>query len=328
MERARLKISVALCMYQGSAWIQEQLASVAAQTRPPDEVVVCDDASHDDGCALVRAFAARAPFPVRLYENPGNLGFVKNFERAIGLCSGDVIALCDQDDVWAPKKLETLERAFADDPRLGLCFSDAELVAADLSGTGKSLWDAVFSPAERREVHAGAAWRALLRRNFIAGATTAFRASLRPAILPIPADIDYIHDGWIAVIAAFAARIEPLPVRLVKYRLHSAQARGVPRGDENEDAASRRERLKTRAAYFAGARRRLEVIRERLTAAGLLANEERRAHLDDLILHMQARAQLPYARIARLGVILRELVAGRYRRHNRGLFSAGKDFLV
>jgi glycosyltransferase involved in cell wall biosynthesis len=154
MERARLKISVALCMYQGSAWIQEQLASVAAQTRPPDEVVVCDDASHDDGCALVRAFAARAPFPVRLYENPGNLGFVKNFERAIGLCSGDVIALCDQDDVWAPEKLETLERAFADDPRLGLCFSDAELVAADLSGTGKSLWDAVFSRAERREVHA------------------------------------------------------------------------------------------------------------------------------------------------------------------------------
>ena len=84
--------------YNGGPYLREQLDSIAAQTHLPDELVVCDDDSTDRTVAILEDFAATAPFPVRVYVNPKNLGTAKNFERAIGLATGEVIALADQDD--------------------------------------------------------------------------------------------------------------------------------------------------------------------------------------------------------------------------------------
>src|SRR4051794_15860948 len=95
--------SVAMCTYNGARFIGAQLASVAAQTRTPDELIVCDDRSTDETVAIVQKFADSAPFRVRLHVNEENLGSTKNFERAVSLCEGDLIALCDQDDVWLPE---------------------------------------------------------------------------------------------------------------------------------------------------------------------------------------------------------------------------------
>jgi len=96
--------SVALCTYNGERFLSQQLASLAAQTVLPDELVVCDDASTDASMRVVEDFAKNAPFSVRIFRNPNNLGYVKNFEQAIGLCSKEIIFLCDQDDDWEKKK--------------------------------------------------------------------------------------------------------------------------------------------------------------------------------------------------------------------------------
>src|SRR5215470_8302349 len=109
-------ISVAMCTYNGARFLAEQLGSLAAQSRLPDELVVCDDGSTDESAEIVKDFARHAPFPVRLEVNEENLGATKNFEKAIGLCRGEVIALSDQDDVWYPKKLELHESVFVADP--------------------------------------------------------------------------------------------------------------------------------------------------------------------------------------------------------------------
>src|SRR5213080_381833 len=102
---ASATLSVALCTYNGAAYLGEQLDSIVAQSRPPDELVVCDDGSTDETVEVLETFLAEAPFPVRLQRNEANLGFVKNFEQAISLCTGDFVALSDQDDVWMPGKL-------------------------------------------------------------------------------------------------------------------------------------------------------------------------------------------------------------------------------
>jgi len=112
-EGPRATVSVALCTYNGAAYLGEQLDSIVAQSRPPDELVVCDDGSTDGTVGLLQAFVPEAPFPVRLYRNERNRGFAKNFERAISLCTGDFIALSDQDDVWKPEKLARLATALA-----------------------------------------------------------------------------------------------------------------------------------------------------------------------------------------------------------------------
>src|SRR4030095_10826576 len=131
--------SVAMCTYNGARYVGEQLDSIASQTRPPDELVVCDDRSSDETVQIVEQFAASAKFPVSLEVNSQNLGSTKNFEKAIEICEGDLIALADQDDVWVPSKLEIIEREFDAVPASGLVFTDAEVVDKNLRPLGVRL---------------------------------------------------------------------------------------------------------------------------------------------------------------------------------------------
>src|SRR5687767_8613501 len=107
-----MSVSVALCSYNGAAYIAEQLRSIAEQTLLPEELVICDDGSSDSTVAIIRAFASEAPFKVLLFQNEQKLGVARNFQKALSLCTGDIIAMSDQDDVWMPIKLEKLCGAF------------------------------------------------------------------------------------------------------------------------------------------------------------------------------------------------------------------------
>ena len=99
-EIKRLHISVAMCTYNGGKYLREQLISIAKQARLPDELIVCDDVSNDATLQILNEFQKMAPFPIRIHRNGVRLGVTKNFEQAIALCNGDIIALSDQDDVW------------------------------------------------------------------------------------------------------------------------------------------------------------------------------------------------------------------------------------
>ncbi|WP_404711340.1 glycosyltransferase [Sphingomonas sp. MMS24-J13] len=99
------KVSIAIASYNGAAFIGEQLASIARQTRLPDEVVVSDDGSTDDTVAIVERFGVTAPFAVRVVRRTERLGILENFYAAFAACSGDIIVYCDQDDVWRENKL-------------------------------------------------------------------------------------------------------------------------------------------------------------------------------------------------------------------------------
>src|SRR5262245_33463585 len=133
------KISIALCTYNGAKFLSSQLESYLVQTQMPDEVVVCDDRSNDQTVEILKAFAERAPFSVRVLVNDQNLGSTKNFEKAISLCSGEFIFLSDQDDIWNPDKIEKMTAPFENDPDVGLVFSDVELVDESLTFEGKTL---------------------------------------------------------------------------------------------------------------------------------------------------------------------------------------------
>src|SRR6267142_4310475 len=138
----RPRISVAMCSYNSASWLDEQLASILKQSRLPDELVVCDDGSKDETVARLEAFARSAPFPVRIFRNETNLGFTRNFEKAISLCEGDVIALSDHDDIWEDFRLVRTEDVFRLRPAVGLVFGDAQVIDQRSAPTGTRLWDA------------------------------------------------------------------------------------------------------------------------------------------------------------------------------------------
>ena len=221
-----MKLSIAMCTYNGAAYLPEQLESLATQTRLPGELVVCDDNSNDGRTLeILKAFARQAPFKVRLFVNKQNLGSKQCFARTIRRCRGKIIFLCDQDDVWREDKLAVIERAFISSPQTGLVFSDGEVVDEHLTRLG-SLWTN-FGVGRQTDLEEGRAFHGLLRRNLITGATLAFRSRLRRFVLPIPRDTILQHDAWIGLIIAAIAPVKFLKEPLIKYRQHAGQQIGV-----------------------------------------------------------------------------------------------------
>ncbi len=122
-----VSVSIAMATYNGERFIREQLESLAAQQHLPSELVVSDDGSADNTLAIVAQFATAAPFPVYIHQNKNRLGYRANFMRAASLCTSDLIAFCDQDDVWSPRKLAVCIRAF-EDPAVLLAYHNATVV--------------------------------------------------------------------------------------------------------------------------------------------------------------------------------------------------------
>src|ERR1700722_5203140 len=116
------RISVTMCTYNGGQYLEEQLESIAMQSRMPAELVVCDDQSTDDTLSIVKRFEANAPFAVNVVRNNQRLASTRNFDQAIGLARGELIALCGQDDRWVATKLERLSDVLSENPFLGGVF--------------------------------------------------------------------------------------------------------------------------------------------------------------------------------------------------------------
>ena len=102
-----MKNSVIMATYNGEKYIIEQLDSIKNQTLPPDEVIICDDCSIDNTSGIVEDYISRYGLTGwHLFKNAENIGFYDNFFKALRLCTGDVIYLSDQDDVWDLDKIK------------------------------------------------------------------------------------------------------------------------------------------------------------------------------------------------------------------------------
>jgi glycosyltransferase involved in cell wall biosynthesis len=232
-------VSVALATFNGERFLREQLASLISQTRPPDELVVCDDGSTDATIALLDAFAATAPFRVRIFRNKDRLGYRDNFLQAAKLCDGQLIAYCDQDDVWLPPKLERCVDAFTvPEPPSAIVHSyavvDQTLVSLGFDGP-KFARPGRVAPADCPlfAAHNGSAL--CFDRRLLALAPTLDRPEDVHAQAPMS------HDKWILFLAAAANGIHVLPERLMLYRQHGGNLAGAGTGD----IASRVHRIET-----------------------------------------------------------------------------------
>ena len=222
-----MNISVAMCTYNGSRFLGEQLESIKKQTMLPCELIICDDGSTDSTPEIVKAFGARVRFRVHFERNTVTLGSTRNFEKAIRLCSGEAIALCDQDDVWGQDKLAFMARVLEVEPQVGGVFSDAWLLDENSLPMAESLWEKKrFTARSQAAVNDRfAAPLMLLEKNTVTGATFMFRSGFVQDVTPIPSE--WVHDAWIALLIATQAHLRALPARLMSYRLHSAQQIGI-----------------------------------------------------------------------------------------------------
>lgn len=145
-----MTIGIAVALYNGSRFLREQLECFYRQTRPADRVVLCDDGSTDDTPSIVGNFIRERGLQDTwsLERNPENLGYARNFYRAIGLCRTELVFLADQDDLWEPDKLEKMAEVMEGRPEILLLACRHGIIDAE----GKR----IHSPMEQESAPTGA----------------------------------------------------------------------------------------------------------------------------------------------------------------------------
>jgi glycosyltransferase involved in cell wall biosynthesis len=237
--------------FNGARFLPEQLDSILAQTRLPDELVVCDDCSSDRTPEILAEFAESAPFSVRLHRNESQLGWFANFLQASRECSGDLIAFCDQDDVWLPEKLARCETILDSPDKPSLVMHAARVVDQELTPTG------TLHPDIRRA-------QRLLPRDyptFVGGPGFAMCFDrtlldyLRRPPLPSETKLDYGHDTLLVLLAGADNGLFLLDEPLALYRRHGGNVSGYEQGSPARLLRRRRNfdcdhLLQTRAAVL------------------------------------------------------------------------------
>ena len=190
-----MKVSIALATYNGEKFIREQLDSILNQSIQDFELIACDDCSTDSTLQILNEYVEKNT-RIKVFANEKNLGFKKNFEKAISLCSGDYIALSDQDDIWTENHLQVLLDNIGNNDLVGanafLCDEKAKSKGVDLLACSKI----DFLPNSKDD------WFFfLLHSNIFQGAACMFKKTLIQKSIPIPKNVKF-HDYWLALVAA------------------------------------------------------------------------------------------------------------------------------
>ncbi len=212
-------ISIAMTTYNGEHFLREQLDSILAQSISDWELIVCDDCSSDLTIQILNEYAQK-DLRIKIFKNKHNLGFVKNFEKAVSLCTGDYIALCDQDDIWETNHLDLLitriETVIA-------CVGNARMIDENGSKTNDliSERERYFSDGD----DCSKLFRILFYGNPFQGASSLFKKEFFDKALPIPNGVEY-HDAWFNAVACCLAGLIFVPEVVNNYRIHGNNASG------------------------------------------------------------------------------------------------------
>jgi glycosyltransferase involved in cell wall biosynthesis len=203
-----------MAAYNGSRFIEQQLESILPQLSSTDEIVVIDDCSQDETVDSIRRFNDSR---IRLFTHGSNQGIVTTFEEALRRATGNILFLCDDDDLWSPTKVELVLREFETHPEVQVVTSKVALIDED----GFRLPDAGVN---RHGNFANGFWRNIAMNHY-QGSAMAIRANLLGTVLPFPRRRSFLHDVWIGtrndIVGGRTAFIdEPL----VYYRRHSHNA--------------------------------------------------------------------------------------------------------
>lgn len=221
-------ISVAVATYNGEKYIEKQLKSICDQTRRADEIVIVDDGSKDSTVAIVQDYMSKYPeCNIRLFINETNLGYKKNFHKAMSLCEGDIIFLSDQDDIWKENKVDVLARLLEGNSNISLVSSS--FVQIDSDGKEVSSNKSAYMRKMDEDKLYSVPLEDLIFHNVSQGCAMAFRKEIRDLFLQHFVE-ELPHDWILNVIAAMNKTCYYLNSPMFFYRLHDKNTIGLNEG--------------------------------------------------------------------------------------------------
>lgn len=205
-----VRVSVCLAAHDGARFIGEQVRSILDQLGPSDELVVVDDASTDETVSVVESFGDPR---ITVHRNQFNVGYVRTFERALGLARGAYLLLSDQDDVWMPGRLEAMVAALDRD---GVVATSVAILGAP---PGPPRWRLRDRDSRRYATNVAAV---LVGVRWYFGCAMGLRRDVLATVLPFPAWLTESHDLWIGLVGNTLNEMRHLEAPSVARRLHSA----------------------------------------------------------------------------------------------------------
>ena len=226
-------ISVALCTYNGDKYLADQLDSILSQENPVDEIVICDDGSTDETFSILKNYQTRFPAIFRIFINDENMGYVENFEKALSLCSGEIIFLCDQDDVWYSDKVSSITDFFNKNPSIGIVAHDLDLIGT-YDGK-KTFWELRHFSAEKKFSNQELLKQILHKGNIFPGMTLAITKETLQEYLPLQkVDSIIIHDYELIIKALRDEKFGLISKPLGAYRQHDQQSIGFSENEKSQ----------------------------------------------------------------------------------------------
>lgn len=264
-----LKISVAITTYNGEKYILEQLSSIMNQIRKPDEVVIIDDASIDATPEIIRNFIEENGLADwRFIENKENLGFIRNYRKALLEATGDVIFLCDQDDIWCEDKVESVSSVMAQNPQI-LAINTAFLIIGE---------DGEVKQTSSKRNNFGLIDKLLKKRlekislssefhsNISPGCTMAVTRELADSYIRL-SKCELPHDYEMNVMAASKGGLYFYDAPLIKYRIHGENLIGLtPKEADRIEIARERFALAEAVLNYSGKEGLYLACKNRLSA--------------------------------------------------------------
>ena len=316
-------VYVVMATYNGSRFVDQQLRSLARQTELPVELVVSDDASTDDTVAIVEDFRRTAPFPVEVRRNARRLGYGENFLGATRLAGGDLVAFCDQDDVWYPDKLAVARRRL-DETGADLFVHAADAVSETGARRGRFTQgisgDQVYEPLQLDPWSVFYGFSMVFRRTLLTLVDPARRGAHT-----FEHDRPLSHDLWVYFLATSLGRVAATDTPLAAYRQHganvtppvlqrSSRALSSSLGVAADPALARHDTARHRAALLAELSATAAEDRRRSAAARAARYWSRIAAYEQQRLGVYGADRLS----RRASACGRLVLQGAYRRHRNG----------
>ena len=313
-----MKLSVAICTYNGEAYLREQLESILNQTLPVDEIILCDDGSTDNTVKIARSVLEEGKVPFRIIENGRSLGVAANFLHALKSSCGDYVFTCDQDDIWVKNKVELFATEIQKTNRL-LYFSDGLLVDGDGRSRNVKLWDVYRVPY--LESSESLYMKHLVRNGIVTGAAMCVSRALIDSVDEIPTP--FLHDEWLSIVATAKDSIRAINHVTFYYRQHGKNVVGAEK-----------QSFKTRAKRWIANFKAIEEIREqRCKRASEIAAISRHTPQESLTeacysFWLDLKASSTQGKWPRFCCYWKHLFAGNYTRFYTGLRGFLRDVLV
>jgi glycosyltransferase involved in cell wall biosynthesis len=269
-----------MATYNGADYLHEQISSILGQSYPNLEIVITDDASSDETLAILRDFEKIYP-RIRVFRHSVNQGITATFENSIKHCSGDFIAMSDQDDIWELNKIEVLMNAMENED--AIC-SDSELV----DKSGQTLNKRISSLVNLKSFYSGVPF---LMGICLPGHALMMQGDFAKYILPMPVEIMY--DRWISFCAAANNGIKYIHLPLVKYRQHDSNHFGVGKAKNKKDQKTRNQKFHIKLMELhACANAPVKDRKTKLILAEMLSRFSRKPSLSRCLFFFRNRHQL------------------------------------